>query len=138
VTDRHRHRQTQGRAIVPRYYYTLSASFPGQPVPERQTSLDLNEARDDGVLRWQWHQLDHMQTICTSLQTDNHTNTPPPRHSVLPAGCSSWRRTDSVKANILPLSLVGPFDVVGPVGICLWLSHNPILPALTLTHDLEF
>ena len=23
----------------------------------------------------QWHQLDHMQTICTSLQTDNHTNT---------------------------------------------------------------
>jgi len=23
----------------------------------------------------QWHQLDHMQTICTSLQTDNHNNT---------------------------------------------------------------
>ena len=23
----------------------------------------------------QWHQLDHMQTICTSLQTDNHINT---------------------------------------------------------------
>ena len=23
----------------------------------------------------QWHQLDHMQTICTLLQTDNHTNT---------------------------------------------------------------
>ena len=23
----------------------------------------------------QWHQLDRMQTICTSLQTDNHTNT---------------------------------------------------------------
>ena len=23
----------------------------------------------------QWHQLDHMQTICTSLQTDDHTNT---------------------------------------------------------------
>jgi len=22
----------------------------------------------------QWHQLEHMQTICTSLQTDNHTN----------------------------------------------------------------
>jgi len=36
------------------------------------------------VLGWQWHWLDHnnnnnnmdhMQTICTSLQTDNHTNT---------------------------------------------------------------
>jgi len=37
--------------------------------------LDLNETRDDGVLEWQWHQLDHMLTICTSLQTDNHTNT---------------------------------------------------------------
>jgi len=22
----------------------------------------------------QWHQLDHMQTICTSFQTDNHLN----------------------------------------------------------------
>ena len=40
-----------------------------------KTSLDLNKARDDGVLGWQWHQLDHMQTICTSLQTDSHTNT---------------------------------------------------------------
>ena len=42
-----------------------------------KTSLDLHEARDDGVLGWQWHQLDRMQTICTSLQTDNHASTPP-------------------------------------------------------------
>jgi len=27
------------------------------------------------VMGWQWHQLDHMQIICTSLQTDNHTST---------------------------------------------------------------
>ena len=40
-----------------------------------KTSQDLNEASDDEVLEWQWHQLDHMKTICTSLQTDNHTNT---------------------------------------------------------------
>jgi len=39
------------------------------------TSLDLNEARDDGILGWQWHQLDHMQTIFTLFQIDNHTNT---------------------------------------------------------------
>jgi len=39
-------------------------------VPERQ-----NQSRDNGVLGWQWHQLDNMQTICTLLQTDNHTNT---------------------------------------------------------------
>ena len=37
-----------------------------------KSSLDLNEARDDVVLAWLWHQL---QTLCTSLQTDNHTNT---------------------------------------------------------------
>ena len=26
---------------------------------------------------WQWHQLDHMQIICTLLQTDNHVSTSP-------------------------------------------------------------
>ena len=36
-------------------------------------NLDFNEARDS---ERQWHQLDHMQ-VCTSLQTDNHTSTPP-------------------------------------------------------------
>ena len=33
-----------------------------------KTSLDLNEARDDGILGWQWHQL------WLSLQTDNLDN----------------------------------------------------------------
>jgi len=63
---------------------------------KNKTSLDLNEARDDGVLGQQWHQLDHMQTICTSLQTDNHANTSP--LSFLQAGCPSCRPTNSVKA----------------------------------------
>jgi len=27
------------------------------------------------MVGWQWHQLDHMQIICTSLQTDNHAST---------------------------------------------------------------
>ena len=26
------------------------------------------------MLGWQWHQLDHMQIICTLLQTENHTS----------------------------------------------------------------
>jgi len=30
---------------------------------------------------WQWHQLDHMQIICTSQQTDNHASTPPYRNA---------------------------------------------------------
>jgi len=38
-----------------------------------KTNLDFTEARGS---EWQWHHLDHMQ-VCTSLQTDNHTNTPP-------------------------------------------------------------
>jgi len=42
---------------------------------EDKTSPDLNEARDDGVWGWEWHQLDHVQTICSLLQTDNHTDT---------------------------------------------------------------
>jgi len=38
-----------------------------------KTNLDFTEARDS---EWQWHQLGHMQ-VCTSLQTGNHTSTPP-------------------------------------------------------------
>ena len=52
-----------------------------------KTNLDFTEARDS---EWQWHQL------CTLLQTDNHTNTPP--LSFLQAGCPSCRPTNSVKA----------------------------------------
>ena len=38
-----------------------------------KTNLDFTGARDS---EWMWHQLGHMQA-CTSLQTDNHANTPP-------------------------------------------------------------
>jgi len=57
-----------------------------------KTNLDFTETRDS---EWQWHQLGHMQ-VCTSLQTDNHANTPP--LSFLQAGCPSCRPTKSVKA----------------------------------------
>ena len=57
-----------------------------------KTHLDFTEARDS---EWQWHQLGHMQ-VCTSLQTDNHANTPP--LSFVQAGCPSRRPTNSVKA----------------------------------------
>jgi len=29
------------------------------------------------MMGWQWHQLDDMQIICTSLLTDNHASTSP-------------------------------------------------------------
>jgi len=37
------------------------------------SAIWITEARDS---EWQWHQQEHMQ-VCTSLQTDNHANTPP-------------------------------------------------------------
>ena len=61
-----------------------------------KTSLDLNEPRDDGVLGRQQHQLDNMQTICTLLGTDNHSNTS--LLNFLQTGCSSWYPSNSVKA----------------------------------------
>ena len=44
----------------------------GRLIPEGQTILDFIEAETTG---WQWHQLDHMQVICTLLQTDNPNST---------------------------------------------------------------
>jgi len=38
-----------------------------------KTNLDFTEARDN---EWQWNPLGRMQ-VCTSLQADNHTSTPP-------------------------------------------------------------
>jgi len=29
------------------------------------------------MMGWQWYQLDHMEIICISLQTDNHASTSP-------------------------------------------------------------
>ena len=57
-----------------------------------KTNLDFTEASDS---EWKWHQLGRMQ-VCTLLQTDNHTSTPP--LSFLQAGCPSCRPTNSVKA----------------------------------------
>jgi len=47
------------------------------------------------MMGWQWHQLDHMQVIC-SLQRDNHASTS--ALSFLKAGYPSCRPTNSVKA----------------------------------------
>jgi len=54
-----------------------------------KTNLDFSEARDS---EWQWHQLGHVQ-VCTLLQRDNHTSTPP--LCFLQARCPSCRQTNS-------------------------------------------
>ena len=52
---------------------TLSGTTRVSRYQKGRTNLDFTEARDS---EWQWHQLGHMQ-VCTSLQTDYHTSTPP-------------------------------------------------------------
>jgi len=81
------------------------------------------------IMGWQWHQLDHMQIICTLLQIDNHASSSPLRF--LQAGCPSCRPTNGVKAlkanqqysgvlavEALPLSLLE----------CLIRQHALIFP----------
>jgi len=54
----------------------LTASFPGQPGQagtRKVTPIWILMKQE--MTEWQWHQLDHMQIICTSLQTDNHAST---------------------------------------------------------------
>ena len=75
----------------------LTALFPGLPgwAGTRKVNQSGFSSSKRQYSEWQWHQLGHMQ-ICTSLQTDNHTSTPP--LSFLQAGCPSCRSTNSVKA----------------------------------------
>ena len=62
--------------LVMNYCNCLTAFFfqdnLGKPAPERQNYSGLMKQE---MMGWHWHQLDHMQTICTSLQTDNHGST---------------------------------------------------------------
>jgi len=54
-------------------------------------------------MEWQWHQLDHMQIICSSLQTDNRANTsslkfyrPDALLDVQPTVSKHWRQLTAV------------------------------------------
>ena len=85
-------RQTNG--CVPNQHSfngPLSETIQVSRYQKGKTNLDFTEARDS---EWQRYQLGHMQ-VCTSLQTDNHTSTPP--LSFLQARCPSCRPTNSVK-----------------------------------------
>jgi len=62
-----------------------------------KTSLHLNEARDDRVLGWQWHQLAVMSKQSAPRSTQRY----PHQHLItefLQAGCSSCCPTNSTKA----------------------------------------
>jgi len=73
------------------HYKLLMAFFQdnlGKLAPERLLKQE--------TMGWQWHQLDHMQITCTTLQTDNHASTQ--SFIFLQDGCSSWCPTNSAKA----------------------------------------
>ena len=70
-------------------------------------------------MEWQWHQLDHMRIICTSLQTDNHAITSPVTTQFLQAGYPSCRRTHSVKV----LNLLHVYICI-PIPACIHLHGN--------------
>jgi len=55
------------------------------------------------MMGWQWHQLDHMQIIGTSLQTDNHATTSP--LSFLQAGAIPATQPIASKPEGTPSSL---------------------------------
>ena len=73
----HHCQSTEGTSTHTHTHTRLTALFPGTTqvswYQKGKTNLDFTEARDS---EWQWHQLGHMQ-VCTLLQTDNHTSTPP-------------------------------------------------------------
>jgi len=89
----------------------LTASFPAQPWQASTTNVIPNQIlmkqenqilMQQEIMRWQWHQLDHMEIICTSLQTDNHASTSSfnfYRTVTLPAAqptvSKQWRQTNT-------------------------------------------
>ena len=61
------------RAHTHTFYGPLSGTTRASWYRKGKTNLDFTEARDS---EWQWQKLGHIQ-VCTLLQTDNHTSTPP-------------------------------------------------------------
>jgi len=91
----------------------LSGSTRVSRYQKGKTNLDFTGARDS---EWQWHQLGDMQ-VYTSLQTDNHTSTPPFSSVFLQTGCPFCHPTNSVKA----------LKAMNELGRSLWISYETSL-----------
>ena len=100
----------------------------------------------------QWQQLDHMQTMCTSLQTDNHTNTtslnfyrPDALPDVQPTVSKHWRQypdyvywksaatiRDDKKKYIISFSFHSNKNSQKTKVIhCQWLLHQYSVPTMS-------
>jgi len=112
ITSTHTHARTHARTHT--HTHTFGGPLSGTTwVSRYKKGKPIWISRDS---EWQWHQLGRMQ-VCTSLQTDNHTNTPP--LSFLQAGCPSCRPTNSVKAlkAILAITLLAISVLDGTLGL---------------------
>ena len=111
---------------------------PSELVPKRQNQHRFKRGQRRLGFWMQWQQLDHMQTICTSLQSDNHTNTS--SVNFLQARCSSF------VPSVLWHCWLGDRKGIRPVktewwgvGVVIWLErgadclHIAQLMPLTLT-----
>jgi len=52
------------------------------------------------MMGWHWHQLDHMQTIYTSLQTDNHASSTSSLNFYSPDALPDAQPWQSIEGNI--------------------------------------
>jgi len=99
---RHTHTRAHSNKITHTHTHTHTHPFNGplsgttqvSRYQKGKTNLDFTEARDS---QWQWHQLGHMQ-VCTSLQTDNHTSTPPV--SFYRPSCRPTNSVNALKSNL--------------------------------------
>ena len=112
------------------YYYYYSQPFSRitfvSQYQKGRTCLDLNEACDDWVWGWQWHQLDHMQTICILLQTDNHTNTsslnfyrPDALPDAQPTVLKHWRHMHACMTWLFSIQFLSPVSYCLVIKCCV-------------------
>jgi len=83
------------------YYIRLTAFFSRTTwVSQHQKGKPFGILLEQEVMGWQWHQLDHMQIICTSFQTNNYASTLPLsfyRPDALPVTNQQCQNTEEVK-----------------------------------------
>jgi len=87
----------------------------------------------------QWHKLDHIQTICTLLQTDNHTNTsslnfyrPYALHDTQPTVSKHWRQ---LKAAVIWQECSNTSERIRPHDIHITsITNKAHVTELTHTH----
>jgi len=84
------------------------------------------------MMGWQWHQLGHIQIICTSLQTDNHASTSPLsfyRPDALPAANQQCQSTEGFENCINLPCFCSVDDSVYHyylLSLCTWSLHTSI------------